>query len=73
MIHYVCHCDDDVALCGLDVSALEFVVDGEYNDAPCSLCYIVWEDDQPCPRCGCVDVGWPSCRPRNDQRNEVAR
>lgn len=51
--HTVCCCDDDTAMCGLDVRDLPWT---EGNDQ-CVVCEDIWPDeagpDNPCPRCGC--------------------
>lgn len=53
--HLSC-CDEDVALCGLDISDYEFNDD---DDVPiCPLCAYVDDEGLPCPVPGCPHNGW---------------
>jgi hypothetical protein len=47
--HVVC-CDDDVALCGLDVSGDDWSGEGPV----CVPCEIEWKTGPPCPAADCV-------------------
>jgi hypothetical protein len=50
----VCHlwcCDENVAMCGLDISGERYDLDGE--DPDCPLCAIADEEGLPCPVPGC--------------------
>lgn len=46
--HTVCECDENAALCGLDVT--EFPWDDDEDSPECVVCEDL--DDQPCERCG---------------------
>lgn len=51
LYHVVCQCDEDTALCGLDVSDIPYTVDFiPEDDIVCVVC----EDlaQRPCERCG---------------------
>lgn len=52
LAHLVCCCDDDTAMCGLDVTDEPWCV---ADDQECVVCRDLWPDDTPCPRCGCTD------------------
>ena len=45
-VHVVCECNEDVALCGVDLTGVGFTDD----EVDCPLCALVDEDS--CPRCG---------------------
>lgn len=49
VLHLTC-CDDDVAMCGEDVSKHEWADDGP----PCPLCKLVQDEGLPCPVTGCA-------------------
>jgi hypothetical protein len=46
--HIVC-CDDNVAMCGADVTGTPWVE----SDDVCPLCELVEDEDLPCPVPGC--------------------
>lgn len=46
--HWVCDCDPDTALCGVDVAGEEWMGDDE--DVTCVVCLDL--EDVDCPRCG---------------------
>lgn len=48
--HAACPCYPDTALCGVDVSGLEWADEGDDPTDPCVVCLDLAE--QPCPRCG---------------------
>lgn len=48
--HLFCCCDENLGLCGTDLTGVPINDDDE---VPCPLCYSV--EDEPCPRCGCVE------------------
>ena len=50
--HYYC-CDDDIALCGADLTGMEYMDRGP--DWDCPLCVLVLDADEPC--------GVPGCKP----------
>ena len=54
--HFTC-CDDDVAMCGQDVSAEPECGPGCTNTS-CPLCATLLKDGQPC--------AVPGCRPQED-------
>lgn len=45
--HITCVCDDNLALCGTDVTYHEWVATAEVT---CVVCRDL--EDEPCPRCG---------------------
>lgn len=49
--HIVC-CDDDTALCGLDVSGDRWVRGGKIP--VCPLCKLAWDEGPPCPPADCA-------------------
>lgn len=50
-LHHVTCCDDDIAMCGLDVTDVPWG-DGE-GEVLCPLCAIAEEEDLACPVPGC--------------------
>jgi hypothetical protein len=48
--HWICECNENIALCGLDVSGLPWDMNNEDED--CVLCQIVAEEQLVCKRCG---------------------
>ena len=53
--HYTC-CDDNVAMCGLDVTGFRFVPDDD--PAPdCKYCVYAMDEGLPCPVAGCTEGG----------------
>lgn len=48
LVHSVCYCADDVALCGADVAGTAWATENEEVD--CVVCLDLMF--QPCPRCG---------------------
>jgi hypothetical protein len=56
-IHLVCCCDQNLALCGEDVSDVPWADD---YDQPCPLCCFAFEAEERCGHCGCAgDCGNP--------------
>lgn len=51
--HWWC-CDESMAWCGLDISEMEWVDEGDAADCP--LCVLAYEDGF-CPTCGPCEVG----------------
>lgn len=47
LIHSVCECDENVALCGLDMTGHDWLPEGTTT---CVVCYDL--DELPCSRCG---------------------
>lgn len=50
--HLVCCCNEDLAMCGADVTDEPWGAD----DTPeCVVCRDLWPDETDCPRCGCTE------------------
>lgn len=50
-VHLFCCCDENLGLCGADLTDIP-VVDRD-DDVPCPMCFAL--EDDPCPFCGCMD------------------
>lgn len=48
MTHVYCYCDENLALCGTDITGWQEAEDDE--DTECVVCLDL--EDQPCERCG---------------------
>ncbi|MEU3452128.1 hypothetical protein ABZ671_00595 [Micromonospora sp. NPDC006766] len=48
--HYYC-CDENVAMCGLDLTGAPEVEPG--GGPVCPLCHLAWDEGRPCPVPGC--------------------
>jgi hypothetical protein len=47
IVHFVCNCDEDTALCGIDVSEAD---ETDSLEDTCVVCVDL--NEFPCPRCG---------------------
>lgn len=51
LVHLMCECDDDIAICGADRTGLPFKDDAP-EDAVCVVCVDILGPEDICPRCG---------------------